>query len=236
MATIHWPQSLWQLASALLTPCFFFFSPSDQFPLCLARLSLNIFRQWLLAASPTFSSFFFNTHQGVFPLFSSSEETHRLKGDNLPMQPASQVDRQRYRVGLAIISASWKSDKGSVQCCRTLSFITAPLFIEVIQHVIFLLHISRWVWSYSQVSAFHWQQDHSHLFLSCPQLPRCHVKIKPCAAFDARPTSLCPLRRGWGFFERRGSHYFYRTVVVARKQTFADAPLIYNRIELNWIE
>lgn len=36
----------------------FFFSPSDQFPLCLARLSLNIFRQWLLAASPTFSSFF----------------------------------------------------------------------------------------------------------------------------------------------------------------------------------
>lgn len=39
-----------------------------------------------------------------------------------------------------------------------------------------------------------------------------------------------------GFLERRGRHYFFRTVVVARKQTFADAPLTYNRIELNRID
>ncbi len=38
MATIHWPQSPWQQASALLTRFFF----TDQFPFCLMCLSLCI--------------------------------------------------------------------------------------------------------------------------------------------------------------------------------------------------
>lgn len=151
------------------------------------------------------------------------------------MQPASQVDRQRYRVGRVIISASWKSDKGSVQCCRTLSVITAPLFIEVIQHDIFLLHISRWVRSYSQVSAFHWQQNHSRLFLSCPQLPRCHVKIKPCAAFWCSAHFALSTETQVVFLLSGGA----ATISIVQLWSLESKHLQMRRssiIEVNWIE
>lgn len=152
------------------------------------------------------------------------------------MQPASQVDRLRYRVGLVICSASWKSDKGSVQCCTTLFFCYRSSFY---------LSYSTWYISsaYQQVGlvlfsgvCFSLTAKSFACIFELPSVTTLPCQNKTMRSFWCSAHFALSTETQVGFLERRGRHYFFRTVVVARKQTFADAPLIYNRTELNRID